>query len=34
VYNAYHTPTIFDGSKLEHWNNTFEGNKYSLVFFS
>jgi hypothetical protein len=34
TYNAYHLPTIFDGAKLEHWNNKIEGNKYSLVFFS
>jgi hypothetical protein len=33
-YNAYHTPIEFDGSKLEHWNEPIEGNKYSLIFFS
>ena len=32
-YNAYHTPIQFDGTKLEHWNNPIQGNKYSLVFF-
>ena len=34
TYNAYHTPTIFDGCKLEHKNTEFEGTKYSLVFFN
>jgi len=32
-YNAYHTPTIFNGSTMEHWNTPIHGNKYSLVFF-
>lgn len=32
-YNAYHTPTIFDGKKMEHWNTEFTGTKYSLVFY-
>ena len=33
-YSAYHTPIEFDGSKMEHWNEPIEGNKYSLIFFS
>lgn len=34
VYDAYYTPIIFDGYKLEHFNtNDLIGNKYSLVFF-
>lgn len=32
-YNAYHTPTIFDGKTMEHWNTEFIGTKYSLVFY-
>ena len=33
-YDAKHTPIVFDGSKLEHWNtDDLIGNKYSLVFF-
>jgi hypothetical protein len=32
--NAYHTPIIFNGHKLEHYNLPHEGNKYSLVFFN
>ena len=33
-YNAYHTPIMFNGSELEHWNTPLEsGIKYSLVFF-
>lgn len=31
--NAYHTPTIFDGKTMEHWNTEFTGTKYSLVFY-
>ena len=34
VYDAYYTPIIFDGYKLEHFNtDDLVGNKYSLVFF-
>ena len=33
-YSAYHKPIEFDGSKLEHWNEPIEGDKYSLIFFS
>ena len=34
-YDARHTPHVFDGSKLEHWNNaTLEGTKYSLVYYT
>lgn len=34
VYDAKHTPLIFNGSLLEHWNtNDLVGNKYSLVYF-
>lgn len=33
-YSAYHTPTIFDGCKLTHYNEPHIGNKYSLVYFS
>lgn len=32
-YNAYHTPIIFDGKTMEHWNTEFTGTKYSLVFY-
>jgi hypothetical protein len=33
-YNAYHTPIMFNGSELEHWNTPLEsGIKYSLVFY-
>jgi hypothetical protein len=33
-YNAYHHPTIFNGSQLEHSNTPLlEGTKYSLVYF-
>jgi hypothetical protein len=32
-YNAYHTPTIFDGRVMEHHNTEFVGTKYSLVFY-
>lgn len=33
-YNAYHTPTLFNGSELEHWNTPLEsGVKYSLIFY-
>lgn len=35
VYDAKHTPVIFNGSELEHWNtDDLIGNKYSLVFFT
>ena len=33
MYNAYHKATVFDGSKLEHYNNSFKGTKYSLIFY-
>jgi hypothetical protein len=34
VYDAKHTPVIFNGSKREHWNtDNLTGNKYSLVFY-
>lgn len=34
VYDAKHTPVIFNGSKREHWNtDDLTGNKYSLVFY-
>lgn len=34
VYNAKHTPIVFDGSKLTHWNtDNLVGNKYSLVYY-
>ena len=34
-YDAKHTPIVFDGSKIEHWNtDDLQGNKYSLVFFN
>jgi hypothetical protein len=33
-YNAYHTPIMFNGAELEHWNTPLEsGTKYSLVFY-
>jgi hypothetical protein len=35
IYDAKYTPIVFDGTKLEHWNeNTLVGDKYSLVFFN
>jgi hypothetical protein len=35
VYNTYHQPISFDGSKLLHWNtNDLVGNKYSFVFYN
>jgi hypothetical protein len=35
TYDAKHTPLIFDGSKLEHYNtDDLSGNKYSIVYFS
>jgi hypothetical protein len=34
IYNARHTPIIFNGALREHWNTPdLEGNKYSLVFY-
>ena len=33
-YDAKHTPIIFNGSLLKHWNTTdLSGNKYSLVYY-
>ena len=33
-YDAYLTPTLFDGSKMEHYNTPLiSGTKYSLVFY-
>jgi hypothetical protein len=32
-YNAYHTPTVFNGRLMEHWNTPIIGTKYSLVFY-
>lgn len=33
-YNARHTPIIFNGAYLEHWNTPLvSGDKYSLVFY-
>jgi hypothetical protein len=33
-YDAKYTPTIFNGSTLEHWNtNDLVGNKYSIVYY-
>jgi hypothetical protein len=35
IYNTYHQPISFDGSKLFHWNtNDLIGNKYSFVFYN
>jgi hypothetical protein len=35
IYDAKYTPIVFDGTKLEHWNeNTLVGDKYSLIFFN
>lgn len=35
VYDAKHTPIIFNGAEMEHWNtDDLQGNKYSLVFFN
>lgn len=35
VYDARHTPIIFNGAECEHWNtDNLRGNKYSLVFFN
>lgn len=34
-YDTRHTPHIFDGSRLEHWNSpTLVGTKYSLVYYT
>jgi hypothetical protein len=34
-YDTRHTPHIFDGSRLEHWNSpTLLGTKYSLVYYT
>jgi hypothetical protein len=34
-FDTRHTPHIFDGSTLEHWNEpTLEGTKYSLVYYT
>jgi hypothetical protein len=34
-YDTRHTPHIFDGSALEHWNvPTLQGTKYSLVYYT
>lgn len=34
-YDTKYRPVIFNGSKLEHWNNnTLVGSKYSLVYFT
>jgi len=34
VYDARHTPIVFNGAYLEHWNTPLiSGNKYSLVFY-
>lgn len=33
-YDAKYTPTIFNGSTMEHWNtNDLVGNKYSIVYY-
>lgn len=34
TYSAFNTPTIFDGSKLEHYNEPHIGDKYSIIYFS
>ena len=35
TYDAKHTPLIFNGAELEHWNtDDLKGNKYSLVFYN
>ena len=35
IYDAKHTPIIFNGSKLTHWNtDDLQGNKYSLVYYN
>lgn len=32
IYDTYHQPICFDGSKLTHWNtNDISGDKYSIV---
>jgi hypothetical protein len=34
VYDARHTPIIFDGKTMEHWNtDDLVGTKYSLIFY-
>jgi hypothetical protein len=34
TYDAKHTPILFDGSKLLHWNtDDLVGNKYSLMYY-
>jgi hypothetical protein len=32
-YNAYHRPTIFNGSQLEHYNEPHTGDKFSIIYF-
>jgi hypothetical protein len=34
VFNAFHTPTIFNGAEYEHYNNPHVGDKYSIIFFN
>lgn len=33
-YDCNRKPLIFDGCKQEHWNNEFEGSKWTIVFFT
>lgn len=33
LYNVYYQPLRFDGSKLLHWTQPFQGTRYSIVFF-
>jgi hypothetical protein len=35
IYDAYHQPISFDGSKLTHWNTKdLIGDKYSIVYYT
>lgn len=35
IYDTYHQPVSFDGSKLTHWNtNDLLGDKFSIVFYT
>jgi hypothetical protein len=35
IYNTYHQPVSFNGSKLSHWNtNNIVGDKYSIVYYT
>ena len=33
-YDVWERPLMFDGSKLVHWTEPFEGTRYSVIFFN